>query len=372
LLPAAGTDSTAKSKLIKSGVTLRKGLVEVLKMARRALVTGASGQDGSYLVELLVAQGYAVHAQSRRAALATPDDASVQWHQVELGDAGAIDALVAAVVPDEIYNLASVSRPIESWAIPAETFTANALLPLYLCEAVRKQKLACRIFQASSSEIFGDTKVTPQDETTPCLPQTPYGLAKLSAHQVIGMYRRNHGIFACSGILFNHESPRRPLSYVSQKIAHAAAAVSLGLQDTGEKDERGWPILSNGLVQLGNLEVRRDFGFAGDYVAAMQLMLQAQSADDYVIGTGQAHSIQELCEAAFGHVGLDWRKHVRLDNALVRKIDSHFTVANPAKAEARLGWRARTSFANLIAMMVDARRALIKKSHTAPALAPNN
>ena len=341
-------------------------------MARRALVTGASGQDGSYLIELLLAQGYAVHAQSRRPAPATPGDVSAQWHRVELGDAGAIDALVAAIAPDEIYNLASMSRPIESWEIPAETFTANALLPLHLCEAVRKQKLACRIFQASSSEIFGDTKGSPQDETTPYLPQTPYGLAKLSAHQVVGMYRRSHGIFACSGILFNHESPRRPLSYVSQKIAHAAAAVSLGLRDTAEKDERGRPILSDELVQLGNLEVRRDFGFAGDYVIAMHRMLQAQSADDYVIGTGQAHSIQELCEAAFGHVGLDWRAHVRVDSGLLRKVDSHFTVANPAKAETKLGWRARTSFTDLVAMMVDARRAWFKLNHAAPALVPNN
>jgi GDPmannose 4,6-dehydratase len=179
----------------------------------------------------------------------------------------------------------------------------------------------------------------------------------LAAHQTIGVFRRNYGLFACSGIMFNHESPRRPLSYVSQKIAHAAAAASLGLRDTAEMDERGRPILQDGVVRLGNLDVRRDFGFAGDYAEIVHRMLEADGADDYVIGTGVSHSIQEFCEIAFAHVDLDWRKHVRTDRALVRAVDSHRTIANSAKAVARLGWQPRTSFPQLVAMMVDARRA---------------
>lgn len=197
-------------------------------MQRRALVTGASGQDGSYLTELLLAQGYAVHAQSRRAQPPDRRADGLHWHAADISEPSALTELVAAVMPDEIYNLASVSRPLDSWKIPYETFKVNALVPLQICEAVRKQRPECRIFQATSSEIFGDSKTSPQNENVPCDPQTPYGIAKLSAHQVVGVFRRNYGLYACSGILFNHESPRRPLLYVSQKIAHAAAAVSLG------------------------------------------------------------------------------------------------------------------------------------------------
>lgn len=328
-------------------------------MQRRALVTGASGQDGSYLTELLLAQGYAVHAQSRRAQARDRRADGLQWHVADISDPSVLNELIAAVLPDEIYNLASVSRPHESWKIPYETFKVNALEPLQICEAVRELRPGCRIFQATSSEIFGDCKISPQNETTPCHPQTPYGIAKLSAHQIIGVFRRNYGLYTCSGILFNHESPRRRLHYVSQKIAHAAAAVSLGLRYTVEKDERGQPILQDGIVRLGNIDVQRDFGFAGDYAAVMHRMLQQDRADDYVIGTGESHSIREFCELAFRHVGRDWREHVTVDQALFRSIDSHHTVADAAKAVARLDWRPTISFADLVAMMVDRRIAVL-------------
>lgn len=330
-------------------------------MKRRALITGASGQDGSYLIETLLAHNYEVHAQSRRVRPLDQNADGLVWHAADIAEPAAMTDLIAAVMPDEIYNLASVSRPLVSWRIPYETFKVNALVPLQLCETVRKQCPNCRIFQATSSEIFGDSKISPQNETTPYNPQTPYGIAKLSAHRVIGVFRQNYGLFACSGIMFNHESPRRPLSYVSQKIAHAAAAASLGLRDTTEKDERGQSILRGGVVHLGDIEVRRDFGFAGDYVAVMHRMLQDTGADDYVIGTGESHSIKEFCELAFGHVGLDWRDHVKVDQELFRPVDSHHTVADAAKVKARLGWRPTTSFADLVAMMVDYRVAALTR-----------
>jgi GDPmannose 4,6-dehydratase len=284
----------------------------------------------------------------------------LHWHVADISDPAVLHDLIAGVQPDEIYNLASVSRPLDSWKIPYETGRVNALVPQQICESVQTLRLGCRVFQATSSEIFGDSAITPQDETTPCRPQTPYGVAKLYAHQIVGAYRKRYGLHASSGIMFNHESPRRPLSYVSQKIAHAAAAVSIGLRDTAEMDERGQPILQDGVLQLGNLEVRRDFGFAGDYVEIMHRMLQSDNGDDYVIGTGVTHSIGEFCEIAFRHVGRDWKDHVRVDRNLFRAVDSHHTVADSSKVAARLGWRFKTSFAELVSMMVDHRIAWLK------------
>jgi GDPmannose 4,6-dehydratase len=327
-----------------------------------ALVTGASGQDGSYLVEFLLARGYRVHAQSRGARPPDWHSQDLHWHQADISEPAAVKELIAAAEADEIYNLASFSRPSESWKAPYEAVKANALIPLLICETARKFRPDCRIFQATSSEIFGDSKVTAQDETTPCQPLTPYGIAKLAGHQTIGIYRKSFGLHASSGIMFNHESPRRPLSYVSQKIAHAAAAVSLGLRETAERDERGQPILCDGVVRLGNLDVRRDFGFAGDYVEIMHRLLQSDTADDYVIGTGISHSIRELCELAFRHIGRDWQDHVKIDPELFRAVDSHYTAANPAKVAARFGWRAKTSAAELVAMMVDRRRDVLARA----------
>jgi GDPmannose 4,6-dehydratase len=212
----------------------------------------------------------------------------------------------------------------------------------------------CRLFQATSSEIFGDCGDEYQDETSHCQPRSPYGIAKLYAHHAIGAYRRQYGLHACSGILFNHESPYRPLSFVSQKIAYAAAAVSCGLRDTSELDELGRPILSEGMLSLGDLTVRRDFGFAADYAEAMRLILRHPAPSDYVVGTGESHSIEELCKTAFATVGLDWQPYVRLDQGLIRKIDSHFTRANSTKIRNVIGWRPRVTFEELVGMMVRA------------------
>jgi GDPmannose 4,6-dehydratase len=324
-------------------------------MTRRALITGGAGQDGWYLIEFLLARDYEVHAQSRHAESADQHSGTVRWHTGDISDLAILQDLIAGVRPNEIYNLASVSRPVLSWKIPHETAVVNALVPQWICEAVLKLCPSSRIYQATSSEIFGDSPGSPQNETTPFSPQTPYGIAKLFAHQTIVAYRRKYGIHASSGIMFNHESPRRPLSYVSQKIAHAAAALSVGLSETKEHDERGRPILSGGQLRLGNLDVRRDFGFAGDYVEVMHKMLQSDVADDYVIGTGESHSIRELCEIAFRHVGRDWRDHVMVDNELFRAVDSHHTAADSSKAFARFAWRPKTSFMELVVHMVEHR-----------------
>jgi GDPmannose 4,6-dehydratase len=323
-------------------------------MSRRALVTGASGQDGSYLVEFLLARDYEVNAQSRRTDTASlPQARNLHWHAGDIRDAAALQALIAETRPDEIYNLASISRPSVSWQNPRETAEVNALVPQQICELVLKLCPQCRIFQATSSEIFGDSTTSPQDEDTPCRPHQPYGITKLYAHLIIGNYRKNYRLHASSGILFNHESPRRPLSFVSQKIAYAAAAVSISLRDSPENDERGQPLLQDGKVTLGNPDIRRDFGFAGDFVAAMHAMLQSDTADNYVVGTGQSNSIRDFCEIAFRHVGRNWTDHVIFDRSLFRTVDSHHTVANCSKIETRLGWRAKTSFVDLVTMMVD-------------------
>jgi GDPmannose 4,6-dehydratase len=323
-------------------------------MSRRALVTGASGQDGSYLVEFLLARDYQVHAQSRRAnAAALPRHRNLHRHTANICDFGSLHALIADVQPDEIYNLASISRPPASWQDPYETTRVNAFVPQQICETVLKLRPQCRIFQATSSEIFGNSAISPQNEQTPCRPHSPYGIAKLHAHLTIGAYRAKYRLHASSGIMFNHESPRRPLSYVSQKIAYAAAAVAVGLRETSEKDERGQPLLQDSKVALGNLDINRDFGFAGDFVAAMHALLQGETADDYVIGTGQSNSIRAFCEIAFGHIGRNWTEHVVSDSSLFRTIDSYHTVADCSKIATQIGWRAKTAFADLVIMMVD-------------------
>jgi GDPmannose 4,6-dehydratase len=319
---------------------------------KSALVTGATGQDGSYLIELLIRQGYEVHAQSRAAIDEQAQREHVIWHFGELTDEEFLDALIADVRPAEIYNLAGISRPILTWGMPRETAEVNAFLPQTICELLLKHNAQARLFQASSSEIFGDGFSEYQDERTHCEPKSPYGVAKLYAHRIIGAYRQQYGVHACSGIMFNHESPRRSLSFVSQKIAYAAAAASLGITESKALDERGRPIISQGKLLLGDLSVRRDFGFAGDYAEAMFMILQHETPDDYVIGTGENHSVQEFCETAFGYVGLDWADYVRVDPKLIRKTDSHYTRANSKKIRTTLNWQPKMSFAQLVAIMV--------------------
>jgi len=330
-------------------------------MTRRALVTGGAGQDGWYLTRLLLEHGYEVHAQSLQTNETSRIDGGL-WHFGDLSVASYTDELLASIRPDEIYNLASFSQPRRALDAPIESSAINAMGPIYIFDFARRELPQCRIFQASSSEIFGPAGDQAQNETTPFAPVSPYGIAKLFAHQMAGFYRKWFGLFVCSGIMFNHESQRRPLSYVSQKIAHAAAAVGLGLTITRELDERGRPIVRDGKVALGNLDVRRDFGFAGDYVEAIWRMLQCSEPDDYVIGTGQSHSIREFCENAFAHVGRDWRDHVVVDPELFRSIDSYVTVADSSKARTKLGWEPRTSFRMLVSGMVDARTAALKSS----------
>lgn len=326
-------------------------------MSRRVLVTGGAGQDGWFLTRFLLERGYEVHAQSLHPYEAALPDALI-WHAGDLSQVAYTNALLALIRPDEIYNLASFSQPRSALNAPVLSSEINALGPLYVFDFARRELPHCRIFQASSSEIFapGDQ---PQNETSPFAPVSPYGIAKLFAHQMAGFYRQWFGLFVCSGIMFNHESERRPLAYVSQKIAHAAAAVGLGLATTNERDERGTPILSNGKVSLGNLDVRRDFGFAGDYVEAIWKMLQCEQPEDFVLGTGQSHSIRQFCEYAFAHVGRDWQEHVVVDPELVRSIDSYVTIADSSKARKILEWEPRTSFRSLVNRMVDARTAIL-------------
>jgi GDPmannose 4,6-dehydratase len=330
-------------------------------MSRRALITGGAGQDGWYLARLLLDRGYEVHAHARRAADGG-ESSGILWRFGDIGSAAEVSGLLAAVRPDEIYNLASFSRPRDAIEQPVASSVVNALGPLHIFDFARCHLPGCRIFQPSSSEIFGAADAPFQDENTTRRPASPYGIAKLFAHEMAAFYRRRFGLFVSCGILFNHESPRRPLQYVSQKIAHAAAAVGLGIMTTVELDEVGRPIVNHGKVRLGNLDVRRDFGFAGDYAEAMWLALQAETADDYVIGTGQSYSIRDFCEMAFAHVGKDWRAHVEVDPALLRPIDSLVTVAQPGKAAQRLGWQPRTPFKALVAMLVDARVAALRQS----------
>jgi GDPmannose 4,6-dehydratase len=321
-------------------------------LSKRVLVTGATGQDGRYLLDLLRHDGCDVQAQTRKTAAAASD--GVRWHCGELTDIQFLKYLIAELRPDEIYNFAALSRPHLSWEYPRETTDINADVPQTICELLVRHRPRCRLFQATSSEIFGDCSSEWQNEDTPCKPRSPYAISKLFAHHAIGAYRQQYGLHACSGILFNHESPYRPLAYVSQKIAYAAAAVSCGLRETRALDEQGRPILSEGILLLGDLTVRRDFGFAGDYVEAMCRILGHSEAKDYVVGTGETHSIQEFCEVAFASVNLDWRDHVRVDRSLIRKVDSHFTRADSSKIATEIGWRPRVTFKELVEMMVRA------------------
>jgi GDPmannose 4,6-dehydratase len=329
---------------------------------KRALITGGAGQDGWYLIELLLSRDYEVFAHSRRPVDPTLHGGAVSWYVGDLTDEGFLDRLLNGCAPHEIYNLAAVSRPALSWEIPIETTLLNALVPHRICEFIRRKSPACRFFQASSSEIYGDASSAQQDEETRADPRSPYGISKAYAHQIVGAYRQQYGLHLSCGILFNHESPRRPLNFVSQKIAHAAAAASLGISTTEELDERGRPLLLDGKLYLGDISVRRDFGFAGDVVEAMHLIVQSDQPSDYAVGTGQAHSIAEFCETAFRFVGLDWSEYVEVDQALVRKVDSHFTQADPSKLKARLGWQPKMDFVALVQTMVAARIEDLKSS----------
>lgn len=312
--------------------------------ARRALITGAGGQDGSLLAELLLDRGYDVFGILRREVDAYPDLAPLR-DRVELLGADLLDgaSLVRALErarPHEVYNLAAPSFVPQSWDRPVETAEFAAVGVTSLLEAVRATTPDARVYQASSSEIFGAPPESPQTESTPLAPVTPYGVAKAYGHLIVRSYRLRYGLYVCSGILYNHESPRRPLSFLPRKVANGAARIALGLEDE---------------LLLGDLEARRDWGYAGDSVRAMWLMLQQETPSDYVIATGESHSVRELVELAFAHVGLDWRNHVRSDPALVRgSAELHDLVGDPARARRELGWEPEVSFPELVRLLVDA------------------
>ncbi|TML04774.1 MAG: GDP-mannose 4,6-dehydratase [Actinobacteria bacterium] len=311
---------------------------------KRALITGIGGQDGSYLAELLLEQGYHVVGLVRPGAESYDNLAQIA-HEIELQEADllhqtSLTQALRVADPGEVYNLAAPSFVPASWDRPVQTAEFAAVGATSLLEAIRTVNPKIRFYQASSSEIFGEPHESPQTEQTPLAPLTPYGVAKAYAHFSARSYRQRYGLFACSGILYNHESPRRPLEFLPRKVAHGAAAVSLGLQDE---------------LVLGDLDARRDWGYAKDYVRAMWLMLQQEAPDDYVVASGQDHSVRELVQCAFLHVGLSWERYVRVDPALERgAAELHWLVGNPAKAHTQLGWRPEVDFTQLVHLLVDA------------------
>lgn len=324
----------------------------------RALITGITGQDGFFLAEWLLKKDYQVFGFARsesrfKSNLAPQSQDKIPIFFGDIANESDISTAIAELRPDEIYNLASQSRPGESWIHAPKTLKINSLGAIHLFEAVRTCCPKARVYHASSSEMYGQTKSAPQNEETAFNPTNPYAASKVYAHQMARIYRASYGLFIASGILFNHESEFRPLHFVTQKVAYGAACASLGILNSPEKNERGLPIVSEGKLALGNLDVARDWGYAGDYVRAMWLMLQQDSADDFVIGTGKLHTLKELCEVAYKHVDKDWRKHVISDPALVRPLETAQTVADATKADRILGWKPSVGFEEMIKKMVD-------------------
>ena len=333
-------------------------------MNKIALITGITGQDGSYLAEFLLSNGYEVHGLSRRASTfnrgridhiseaksraAGVMGGGIYLHYGDLCDASSVNRLLRSIRPDEIYNLAAQSHVKVSFEIPEYTGDVVALGTLRILEGIRESGLNPRIYQAGSSEMFGKVQETPQKETTPFYPRSPYAAAKLYAHWLAINYREAYNMYVCNGILFNHESPRRGESFVTRKITLGVAAIKLGLQKA---------------LALGNLEAKRDWGFAGDYVRAMWLMLQQDRPDDYVIATGETRSVQDFCKVAFDYAGLDYRKHVVVNPHYFRPTEVDLLVGDASKARKALGWEPRTSFSELVKMMVDSDIELVKRQN---------
>lgn len=330
------------------------------KKKKRALITGVTGQDGSYLAEFLLSKGYEVSGIIRKTSHFLHENIAHIQDSLNLIQADLIDpvSLVIALDSigkvDEVYNLASQSSPSESFKQPVHTAEITGAGAQRVMEAVRDLYPKAKFYQASSSEMFGWVKEIPQSEETPFNPANPYAAAKLYAHNIASIYRKSYGMFIACGILFNHESPRRGLGFVTQKVAYAAACAKLGIRTSEHLNEEGEPIVKNGKVAMGNLEAKRDWGFAGDYVESMWLMLQQRKPDDYVIGTGETHTIKELCQEAFGHVGLDWKKYVVIDKRFVRPTETGPLVADYSKAKKVLGWKPKMNFKKLVATLVDA------------------
>ncbi len=321
-------------------------------MPKTALLTGISGQDGSYLAEFLLDKGYRVVGVVRRSSAPNLWRIEHLLDRVELRPGDLLDQLsilrlIDEVQPDEFYNLAAMSFVPASWDTPLLTGEFNSQGVTRVLEAIRQVKKDTRFYQASSSEMYGKVRAVPQSEDTPFHPRSPYGVSKVFGHYITVNYRESYGMFACSGILFNHESPRRGLEFVTRKVTDAVARIKLGLTDT---------------LPLGNLDARRDWGFAGDYVKAMWLMLQQDTPDDYVVATGETHPVRELVELAFSHVGLDWEKYVKLDPRFIRPAEVDLLIGDPTKARTQLGWQQEVDFRGLVTMMVDADVARLEKS----------
>ena len=328
-------------------------------MAKRAIITGITGQDGSYLAELLLSKGYEVVGVVRRSSSPNLWRIEHLLDRVSLRPADLLDQLsllrlVQDVRPHEFYNLAAMSFVPASWDQPLLTGDYNSMGVTRMLEAIRQVDTSIKIYQASSSEMYGRVREVPQTELTPFYPRSPYGVSKVFGHYITVNYRESYGMFAVSGILFNHESPRRGLEFVTRKVTDGVARIKLGMSDA---------------LPLGNLDACRDWGFAGDYVRAMWLMLQQDQADDYVIATGVTHSVRQLVETAFGHAGLDWQKYVRVDPAFLRPAEVDHLIGNASKAKRVLGWEPSVSFEQLVAMMVDADIALLSGSAKAAPVA---
>ncbi|MBM3146196.1 MAG: GDP-mannose 4,6-dehydratase [Chloroflexi bacterium] len=309
-----------------------------------ALITGIAGQDGSYMAELLLSKGYRVLGIDRYSSAVTYENLQHIQDEItllegDLLDQGSLVAILERYSPDEIYNFAALSFPAGSWSHPVVTGDITALGVTRLLEAIRLVRPEARFYQASSSEMFGKAREVPQTVQTPLYPRNPYGVAKVYGHWITIAYREMYAMFACSGILYNHESPRRGLQYVPRKISHGAARIKLGLTDE---------------LRLGNLDARRDWGYAGDYAEAIWLMLQQDQPYDYVVCTGETHSVREFCEAAFRHVGLDYLDYVIQDERFYRPAEDDLLVGDPRRAQEKLGWKPRVSFEELVEMMVDA------------------
>src|SRR5215813_12031957 len=319
-------------------------------MSKRAIITGITGQDGSYLAELLLSKGYEVVGTNRRTS--APNYWRIQHllDRVTIKPADLLDQLslirlVDEVRPHELYNRAAMSFVPSSWDQPMLTGEFNAQGVTRVLEAIRQVDPSIKMYQASSSEMFGKVREVPQTELTPFYPRSPYGVSKVFGHYITVNYRESYNLFAVSGILFNHESPRRGLEFVTRKVSDGVARITLGLADS---------------LALGNLDAHRDWGFAGDYVRAMWMMLQQPEADDFVIATGESHSVRELVEVAFAHVGLDWKKYVTLDPRYLRPAEVEHLIGDPAKARRVLGWQPEVDFNGLVTMMVDADLARLK------------
>lgn len=334
---------------------------------KTALITGITGQDGSFLAEFLLDKGYRVYGFARRESWLRPNFASPLKDRIaifygDLAEGVDIADALQKSQPDEIFNLASQSRPGESWVRPSETLVLNGLSVVRLFEAVRHHCPKARIYHASSSEMFGATTESPQNEQTAFHPTNPYAASKVYAHQMARIYRESSNLWVSCGILFNHESERRPIHFLTQKVAYGAACAALGIRDSPALNEMGAPIVQGGRLALGNLGIARDWGYAPDFVEAMWAMLQHEVPDDFVIGTGVLHSLETLCEIAYASVGLDWADSIYSDPQLVRPMETGVTLADATKAEAVLGWRPKTDFKRMIERMVLAQIERLKKT----------